>query len=305
MKRTLLILALLFTTIGFSQAPEKMSYQAIIRNADDNLLSNKTIGLQISILENTATGKTVYIETHTPTTNINGLVTLEIGTGNVISGTFSEIDWSSGSYFIKSETDPLGGTDYSISGTSQLLSVPYALHAKTVGNQKNYKVGDFAKGGIIFWLDETGQHGLVCAKTNQNTSIKWFAGTFGNTHAKGNGVYAGKANNTIIIATHAAIGDNDDVYAARICNELTTVENNITYGDWYLPSEFELNLMYQNRTIINTTANANSGESFINDVYWSSTEFSNSRALIINFANGQETDVLKSVSNNVRAIRAF
>ena len=76
MKRTLLILALLFTTVGFSQAPEKMSYQAIIRNADDNLLSNKTIGLQISILENTATGKTVYIETHTPTTNINGLVTL-------------------------------------------------------------------------------------------------------------------------------------------------------------------------------------------------------------------------------------
>ena len=113
MKRILLILALTFTTIGFSQTPEKMSYQAIIRDANDNLLSNKSIGLQISILQNTATGKTVYLETHNPTTNINGLITIEIGTGSEVSGVFSQIDWSSGNYFIKSETDIILSQDLS------------------------------------------------------------------------------------------------------------------------------------------------------------------------------------------------
>lgn len=302
-KKYFLIIALLICGVNFAQSPEKMTYQAIVRNADGNLLANTAVGVQISVLKTTSSGASVYVETHTPTTNANGLITLEIGNGSVVSGSFSTIDWSSDTYFIKTETDIDGGANYTISGTSQLLSVPYALYAKKAGN--SYKVGDFAKGGVVFWVDETGKHGLVCAKENQNTSTKWFAGAFGNTQAKGSGVYAGKMNNTIIIASHIAIGDDDAVYAARVCSELSVQENNITYGDWYLPSKFELNLMYQNRTTINTTSIANGGESFINDVYWSSTEENNSRAWIINFANGQETNILKSVSNRVRAIRSF
>ena len=305
MKRILLILALTFTAIGFAQAPEKMSYQAIIRDADDNLLSNKLIGLQISILQNTATGKTVYLETHTPTTNINGLITIEIGTGSVVSGVFSQIDWSSGNYFIKSETDPLGGTDYSISGTSQLLSVPYALHAKTVGNQKNYKVGDFAHGGIVFWVDETKQHGLVCAKQDQIEATKWFAGTFGKTYARGNGLFSGKSNTTLIISTQVFLGDDDSAYAARICNDLEVVANNVLYGDWYLPSVFELKLISQNLAIINNAAITNGGNSLLNSFYWSSTEASSNNAKIVNVSSAQESSVFKSSQNPVRAIRAF
>ncbi|MFC4267353.1 Lcl domain-containing protein [Polaribacter marinivivus] len=300
-----LIIALLICGITLAQTPEKISYQAIVRNADGNLISDTSVSFKISILEGSSTGNAVFVETHSPTTNTNGLVTIEIGTGKVISGAFASIDWGSGDFFIKTETDITGGTNYTISGTSQLLSVPYALHAKKADNVPNYKVGDFVKGGIVFWVDETGQHGLVCAKDNLSTSTKWFSGTFGNTYAKGDGVYAGKANNAIIMSTHAAIGDDGILYAARLCNELKVVENNVTYGDWYLPSLHELNLMYQNRSTINTVSTANGGEAFEFDVYWSSTEESDNRAWIVNFGNGQETNVLKSVSNNVRAIRSF
>jgi hypothetical protein len=108
-----------------------MSYQAVIRNTGDALVTNTQVGMQISILQGSAGGTAVYIERLFPTTNANGLVSLEIGTGTVVSGDFTTIDWSNGTYFIKTETDPTGGTTYTITGTSQLLSVPYALHAKT------------------------------------------------------------------------------------------------------------------------------------------------------------------------------
>jgi hypothetical protein len=121
------------TCIGtlLAQAPEKMSYQAVVRDASNALVATQAVGMQISILQTTATGTAVYVETQSPTTNINGLVSIEIGSGTVVSGTFNSIDWSNGPYFIKTETDPTGGITYSITGTSQLMSVPYALHANT------------------------------------------------------------------------------------------------------------------------------------------------------------------------------
>lgn len=305
MKKIILILLLVFTTIGFAQTPEKMSYQAIVRNADGNLVSNLPVGIQISILKTTSSGTPIYVESHTITTNENGLVTLEIGSGNKTTGSFSAINWGDDKYFIKTETDPLGASNYTITGTSQLLSVPYALHAKTADSVKKFKVGDFAHGGIIFWVDETGQHGLVCAKTNQSTATSWFV-SFGLTQAKGNGVYAGKANTTIIITK--PITDNakiDDVYAARICNELVITENNTMFGDWYLPSKFELNLIFQNKTIINAVASANGGDALIGDAYWSSTEVSANNVWIINLLNGLESSVFKTAQNHVRAIRSF
>ena len=134
MKKIFVILTIILITIGvFAQVPGKMSYQAVIRDAGDNLVTNQSVGMQISILQSSAKGTAVYIETHISTTNTNGLVSVEIGGGTVVSGNFAVIDWANGPYFIKTETDPSGGTDYSITGTSQLLSVPYALHAKTVG----------------------------------------------------------------------------------------------------------------------------------------------------------------------------
>ena len=134
MKRIYTILvAVLITASVFAQAPEKMSYQAVVRDASNNLITNQAVGMQISILQGGVTGTAVYIETQTPTTNANGLVSLEIGTGTT-SDDFSAIDWANNTYFIKIETDPTGGINYTITSTSQLLSVPYALHAKTAEN---------------------------------------------------------------------------------------------------------------------------------------------------------------------------
>jgi hypothetical protein len=126
-----IIIMVLFSMGIFAQTPELMTYQAIIRNADGQLVTNQEIGMQISILQGSDIGEPVYVETQTSFTNDNGLITLEIGVG-ATSDIFSDIDWLAGPYFIKTETDPTGGASYSITGISQLLSVPYALLAKTV-----------------------------------------------------------------------------------------------------------------------------------------------------------------------------
>ena len=115
---------------AFGQSPEKMSYQAVIRDSDDNLITDTQVGMQISILQGSASGKEVYEETQEPTTNTSGLVSLEIGTGTT-SDDFSAIDWSDGPYFLQTEIDISGGTNYTITATNQLLSVPYALHAES------------------------------------------------------------------------------------------------------------------------------------------------------------------------------
>ncbi|MFT6982241.1 MAG: hypothetical protein ACJAUD_001008, partial [Crocinitomicaceae bacterium] len=122
------------TMMSLAQSPQKMTYQAVVRDGSDQLVSSSAIGMQISILQTSPTGIAVYIETHTPSTNANGLATLEIGGGTVVAGSFAAIDWSNGPYFLKTETDPTGGTIYTISGTSQFLSVPYALYAETAGS---------------------------------------------------------------------------------------------------------------------------------------------------------------------------
>lgn len=130
----LFTLSMLFSLNSFAQTPEKLSYQALVRDNSDMLLTSQNIGMQISVLQTSATGSAVYVETQNPTTNANGLVSIQIGNGSVVSGDFTAIDWSSGIYFIKTEIDINGGNNYTITGTSQLLSVPYALYAKTSGS---------------------------------------------------------------------------------------------------------------------------------------------------------------------------
>lgn len=122
------ILIALYTT---AQAPQKFSYQAVVRNNSNALVANSSIGIQVSILQGSATGTAVFVERHFPTTNANGLVTLEIGSGLLISGSMASINWSTGSYFLKTEIDLNGGANYTITSSNQILSVPYALHSKT------------------------------------------------------------------------------------------------------------------------------------------------------------------------------
>jgi hypothetical protein len=126
----LVILCHLAVSTSLAQSPERFSYQALVRNAANVVLVNQTTGVRISILQGSPVGASVYVETHTASTNAGGIVSLEIGGGSVVSGTFATIDWSNGPYYIKTETDPSGGSAYSISGTLQLMSVPYAMYSK-------------------------------------------------------------------------------------------------------------------------------------------------------------------------------
>jgi hypothetical protein len=129
-KLYIIVSLLLVSAMSFGQAPSGMSYQGVVRDSGGALVVSQAVGMQISILLGSSQGSAVYRETQPAITNANGFLSLEIGTGSTTDD-FSAIDWSSGSYFIKTETDPTGGSNYSIMGTSQLVSVPYALYAKT------------------------------------------------------------------------------------------------------------------------------------------------------------------------------
>jgi hypothetical protein len=134
MRRAFTLLLLMTVALKvFAQSPQKMSYQAIMRAQDNSLVVNSSVGLRIIIHQGSATGTSVYQETHSATTNANGLVSLEIGTGTVVTGNFSTIAWDKGPYFIETQVDVQGGVNYNITGVTQLLSVPYALYAETAG----------------------------------------------------------------------------------------------------------------------------------------------------------------------------
>ena len=130
---TLIIIVLCAATL-FAQAPEKFSYQAVVRNASNALVTDAQVSVRVSILQGSAEGEVLYVETHSAVTNANGLLTLEIGGGKTEQGAFDRINWANGPYFLKTETDPNGGTNYSVTSTQQLLSVPYALYAKEAAN---------------------------------------------------------------------------------------------------------------------------------------------------------------------------
>jgi len=162
-KRVFTILAVALITAGlYAQAPGKISYQAIVRNSSNQLITSHNVGMQISILQGSTSGSAVYVETQTTTTNANGLISIQIGSGTVVSGTIAAINWANGPYYIKTETDPTGGTDYSITGTSQLLSVPFAIFAN---------IADSLKGGIQ--ESEPAFTTSVAKKISAADTIKW------------------------------------------------------------------------------------------------------------------------------------
>ena len=176
-------IGILLTTSVWSQAPQKMSFQAVIRNSSNALVTSTAVGMKISVLQGSASGTAVYVETQKPTSNANGLVSLEIGTGTPVIGTFAGIKWAEGPYFIKTETDPTGGTNYTILGTSELLSVPYALFS---ANSTPGPKGD--KG-------ETGSQGIQGIQGVAGTpGPKGDKGETGATGTFQNGTAAGQMN---------------------------------------------------------------------------------------------------------------
>ena len=148
------IITLLFFSNLISQAPNLMSYQAVIWDASGNLVSEKMVSIKISILQGSVTGTSVYSETHKVQTNINGLVSLMIGGGTSATGKIADINWGSGSYFLKTETDPTGGGNYSIIGITPFVSVPYSYFSMMSANIQTTKPG---LPGQVLKLDEQGK----------------------------------------------------------------------------------------------------------------------------------------------------
>ena|GEM_PF-2140773 len=134
MKKSLLsLIAIILCISTYSQAPQALNYQAIARNTDGSIISNQSVTVKFTVLENSANGSSIYQETHSTTTNNFGLFTLSIGKGNPTSGDFSSIKWGAGSKFLTVEI-ALKGNAFSLQGTTQLLSVPYALYAEKSGS---------------------------------------------------------------------------------------------------------------------------------------------------------------------------
>jgi uncharacterized protein (TIGR02145 family) len=189
LKNLVLLIAFLAQLKSYAQAPDKFSYQAVIRNATNQLIINQQVGVKISILHGSESGNIVYSETHTPTTNANGLISLQVGNGNIISGDLISINWSNGPFFIQTETDPNGGSAYSIMNLTQMMSVPYALYAKKAADNQQLEVslsGDtlFMQNGGFVKIPRIsaanngiGQAGIsdhACGATNVHDASKYY-----------------------------------------------------------------------------------------------------------------------------------
>jgi trimeric autotransporter adhesin len=257
MKRTFTVLALVVSVIcmlvlpeAVAQSPQKMSYQCVVRNSSGELVTNQTVGIKISILQASATGTVVFSETYNPNpqTNANGLVSLEIGGGTPASGTFSSINWASGLYFLKTETDPTGGTNYTITGTSQLLSVPYALHAKSVegydstdvvtisGNQTIEGIKTFSRDIKVLGITI----GTGNGSNNSNTAIgrqTLYSNTWGfrNTSIGTNSLYSNTTGSFNTAVGHSALysdttGEGNIAVGPGALYSITNGGNNIAVG---------------------------------------------------------------------------
>lgn len=297
MKRTMTIIAAIVLSISaIAQAPQKMSYQAVIRNSSNALVSSKTIGMKISILLGSATGTVVYTETHTPATNANGMVSIEIGGGTG----FNTINWANGPFFIKTETDPAGGTNYTITGTSQLLSVPYALYAKTAETLTTgftHYVGELYGGGIVVavWKVSGTEHGLIASLTDVSASIvAWSNVTASLIGTTAQSPVDGQANTSAIISQNGHTAS-----AAKLCDDYTSGG----FSDWYLPASWELNQCFNAAYIVNSVLGSANG--FQVAYYWSSTEYSINSAWSYGFDYGYAYYLGKGNYYRVRAVRKF
>lgn len=304
MKQKIISLILLVISISImAQSPNKISYQAVVRNSNNNIVIDQNIKIRISILQGSLAGSQEYIEIHNTTTNSYGIASIEIGGGIVQFGQFAFINWSNGPFFIKTDIDLTGGSNYTISGITQMLSVPFALYsnyanvAATSNDLKKHYIGEKYGGGIVFFIYDNGLHGLIAAENDQvsiGNGAGWFNGTFSETLAKADGFGAGKSNTAIVVSqTNMYTGHNP--YAALVCNNFSITVDNITYGDWYLPSKYELNLLYLQKDITGCS----------DGTYWSSTEIDTQNAWSQSFIDGEQKSEIKHNGFLIRAIRSF
>jgi hypothetical protein len=314
MKKNYSVIAgLLLAASVWAQAPQKMSYQAVIRNSSNALITSTPVGMKISILQDSSTGTAIYVETQTVSTNANGLVSIEIGAGTIVKGTFATINWANGPYYIKTETDPTGGTNYNIIGTSQLLSVPYALYAANsnpgpqgiqgikgdsgargptgpagtnagVGGFTHY-IGEAFDGGIIYYLYKGSdglEHGLIVALTESAAAWQTTA-TLVNANRSWDGAY-----NTALMTNSPAA-----TYIAGLG------------PGWYLPSIDELCKLYYHRFETNKALFTGGNTLLSSSSYWSSTEENATTSFRLTFKTMDILNAGKSLAYIARGVRAF
>ena len=207
---TLLVLALVSTVSIYSQPPQAFKYQAVVRDNAGEIRQSQEVGIRMNIHDQTAAGTIVYQETFSETTNDFGLVNLQIRNGTPTIGTFSAIDWGSNSKFLETEIDPTGGTEYISMGTSELLSVPYALYSATSGGTSAWE----QNGDTIYY--ETGIVGIGTTSPQGEFQINdhfiWAGVTFNGTGQNDilvDGTYSGTGETYYIVQVTEVTNDRD------------------------------------------------------------------------------------------------
>lgn len=212
-----------------AQAPQRMTFQAVLRDAADALITGSAVGIRTSVLQGSANGSAVYVETHNTATNANGLATLEIGGGTPVTGTFGSINWGNGPFFLKTETDPNGGTAYSITGVSPLLSVPYALFAA------NNSVGPAGPQGPQGPVGPQGPGPCEVIRTGDGRVVLWNASTaygFGFNGTSGSNWYVQSLNGPVI----AALASDSSVVLYTATSAYGYGKNDVSGSGWYVQS---------------------------------------------------------------------
>lgn len=309
MKKLFTLITFIITLIATAQAPQGFNYQATVRNSSGALITNQNVLFKFNIMLNSQTSLPVYSETHQAPTDDLGQVNLVIGTGTPTIGTFSSINWANGSYFLGIELNT--GSGYVVMGTTQLLSVPYALHANTAtsttgstGGFTHY-VGELFGGGIVVsvWKDAQGvERGLIASLTNLSSGIPWTTPTFQDIEIgpTAQSPRDGLANTNAIVAQAGA----GTTYAAGLCKAY----NAGGFNDWYLPALLELRECYNASIIVNEVLGDINGFVFSPNLeigYWSSTEKDSGYVEVINFYQEYTNGNKSGISNLVRAVRRF
>lgn len=292
----LLTLAVVWLLSGVSLSyavPGLINYQGRLADSTTGEAVTGSRNITFTIYDAETSGNTIWQETQS--------VEIAKGLFNVLLGSVNLI----GVDVFKGDSRFLGikiGDGAEGSPRQRLVSVGYAMTAGTATyagqaglagtatyalTANRHYIGESYGGGKVFWVDSSGQHGLVAATFDQSTGIRWHNGAYTVTNAVRDGVYAGQYNTERIIA-------NQDVgnYAAQICANY----QGGGYGDWYLPSKYELNLLYLQRTVVGGFAGLD---------YWSSTEFDSNGAWFQFFGNGNQNSNYKYYPGCVRAVRAF
>lgn len=193
----ILLLLMLIPCFLISQAPEKFSFQAVVYDNQGKLMSNKNIGVHMSILSGSVDGSIVYQETFNTMTSGNGLFTIEVGNGTPTIGTMSGINWGAASHFLRREFDLEGGTNYKITGVGQMMSVPYALHSKTaesIGGLNNLDLFNLKNGRLLTFDITVGSNSFIVP----NDSILFCISRTGNCGFLIDNIAYSNSNGTII-----------------------------------------------------------------------------------------------------------